>query len=107
MSIEHILPEALGGPTALDNLWLACYNCNSLKSDFVTAPDPFTGEVVPLYNPRLQNWQDHFEWSEDGLFILGHTPTGRATVMTLRLNRPDLVKARKRWQSGGWRPPTD
>jgi hypothetical protein len=42
---------------------------------------------VHLFNPRRQAWTAHFDWSEDLLEIIGLTPTGRATVAKLRLNR--------------------
>src|SRR2546421_8660288 len=29
-------------------------------------PGPFTGDGVPLYNPRPNNWHEHFSWSADG-----------------------------------------
>jgi 5-methylcytosine-specific restriction endonuclease McrA len=31
LSIEHIIPEAKGGQTVEENLWLACHGCNELK----------------------------------------------------------------------------
>ncbi len=46
MEVEHIIPEALGGPTEEANLWLACSLCNKHKGDRVTGLDPLTGEVV-------------------------------------------------------------
>ena len=86
LTIEHIVPLAAGGPTRRDNLWLACHRCNEFKADRIDAVDPETQERVLLYNPRLQTWHDHFEWSPDGAHIIGRTPIGRATVVTLQLN---------------------
>ena len=97
----------LGGLTEEENLWLACADCNSFKGDLIAAPDPFTDVLVALFNPRQQVWQEHFAWTEDGTFIIGRTATGRATIEALKLNRPNLIKARKRWASGGWKPPQD
>lgn len=31
LEIEHLLPEARGGPTRRTNLWAACRQCNALK----------------------------------------------------------------------------
>jgi len=45
------------------------------------------GQIVVLFNPRLDNWQDHFRWSHDCTRIIGHTAFGRATLKALRLNR--------------------
>jgi len=107
MDIEHIVPEARGGETDEGNLWLACARCNEHKSDRIEAADPQTGELVPLYHPRQQDWADHFVWSPGGDRILGLTPTGRATVVALRLNREKLVEARREWVRVGWHPPKE
>ena len=107
MQIDHIVPEALGGPTREENLWLACPLCNSFKGDQVAALDPVTGETVRLFNPRTQSWPERFTWEGNGTLIIGLTPTGRATVITLRLNRASVVKARQLWVEAGWHPPEE
>jgi hypothetical protein len=107
MEIEHIVPEAVGGATNEDNLWLACSLCNAQKGARASGPDPLTAQVVRFFDPRRQSWVDHFDWSEEGTVILGRTPCGRATVLALQLNRPMLVAARREWVSVGWHPPRD
>jgi hypothetical protein len=108
LEIEHILPLAKGGSNDESNLWLACPICNGYKSDKITGIDPESGEVVPLFNPRLQTWSEHFRWSEDGLCIIGLTPVGRATVAALHLSDdPDALEVRSHWISAGWHPPED
>lgn len=107
MDIDHIIPEAAGGPSSPDNLALACRGCNSFKSAFQEAVDPTTEEVVPLFNPRQDPWAEHFEWTAGGTVISGRTPTGRATVTRLRMNRERMVEARRLWVSAGWYPPED
>jgi hypothetical protein len=107
LSIDHIVPVAAGGLTTRENLWLACRPCNEFKGAQTHAEDPETGETVPLFNPRTQDWHAHFAWSDDKTHIIGLTPTGRATVMALQLNRSILVKARRRWIMAGWHPPQE
>ncbi len=107
MEIEHLVPEALGGATEEENLWLACSLCNRHKGCRTTAEDPASGQMVPLFNPRAQPWKEHFSWEGSGTRILGVTAVGRATVSALNLNRPPLLKARKRWVAAGWHPPRD
>jgi 5-methylcytosine-specific restriction endonuclease McrA len=51
---EHLYPEARGGATVRENLWLACTRCNDFKGDRTDAVDPQTGETAPLFNPRTQ-----------------------------------------------------
>lgn len=94
-SVEHIIPASRGGETVLDNLALACPGCNGHKYTKIEAPDPVDGALVPLYNPRTQRWQDHFRWNEDFTRIVGVTPTGRATVSALQMNRPGVVNMRR------------
>jgi hypothetical protein len=107
MEIDHIIAESLGGLTVLENLWLACSLCNDHKGNRIAAPDPQTAEIVRLFDPRRQLWPEHFGWSPNGDLILGKTPTWRATVASLRLNRAELVEARRGWVIAGWHPPKD
>jgi hypothetical protein len=107
LEIEHIIPEAAGGPTVRENLWLACHRCNEYKGDRTQASDPLTRERVALFNPRTQRWRDHFVWSPDGALVVGLTPSGRATVEALRLNNEHVVEARRFWVEAGWHPPAD
>lgn len=93
--LDHIHPVSRGGQTTLENLAFACPVCNGCKLNHVDGLDAVTGEAVPLFNPRSQNWHDHFQWSVDAPFqIVGKTSTGRATVQRLALNDPDMVRLR-------------
>jgi hypothetical protein len=107
MELDHLLPESLGGATEEDNLWLACSLCNDCRGARIAALDPDSGEVVRLFDPRRQVWTEHFRWTAEGDRIVGLTPTGRATVAALNINRPSLVHARRLWVSVGWHPPSD
>jgi len=80
-SAEHILPRAKGGKAESSNLALACQGCNNHKYSHVTAMDPASGHEVPLYNPRLGVWSEHFAWSSDLTAIIGLTGRGRASVL--------------------------
>jgi hypothetical protein len=104
LEVEHIIPRARGGKTTLKNLCLACHRCNEYKGDRMEAPDPVTGEMVVLFNPRTQVWHEHFRWSRDGVEIIGLTATGRATVQTLHLNNEEIVAARCLWIAVGLHP---
>jgi hypothetical protein len=82
--VEHIVPESRGGPTTLPNLAWCCPSYNLYKSDRMHAVDPDTNELVPLFHPRQDNWNEHFGWLEYQL--VARTPIGRATVNSLKLN---------------------
>jgi len=84
--VDHVEPVVAGGETTLENLGLACVSCSLRKGARQTAPDPQGGEMAPLFNPRRDGWRLHFRW--DGVRVVGLTPTGRATVAALSMNRP-------------------
>jgi hypothetical protein len=87
------------------NLALSCQGCNNHKYTSTHGIDPVTGTSLPLFHPRNERWADHFVWSDDCSLILGLTPTGRATVEKLRLNRPGVVNLRKVLHLAGEHPP--
>ncbi len=69
---DHIIPEKHLGLTELNNLAWACFKYNNAKSTDVASYDTETGLLTPLYNPRVQQWSEHFEMVEQ--VILGKTP---------------------------------
>ena len=103
--VEHILPEARGGTDVPENLALSCGGCNSYKTTKIEAVDPLSRVRVPLFNPRQQQWQEHFEWSSDFTLMLGLTETGRATIEALRMNRVGVVNLRRVLYASGLHPP--
>lgn len=103
--MEHILPRSLGGLDERENLAASCYRCNEFKGAKTHAVDPETSQLVELFNPHKQRWTDHFMWVNGGTHLTGLTATGRATVLSLRLNNENLVAARAIWIDIGWHPP--
>lgn len=97
--IEHVIPTQHGGPDDLSNLALACHRCNLNKGPNLASLDPLSGAMVPLFHPRLQNWEEHFAWQ--GVLIVGLTPTGRATVRILAMNEELRLQLRRCWLSQG------
>ena len=104
VNVTLIQPQSKGGPTSFENICLACRSCNEYKSDLTEAQDPLTGEVVPLFNPRMQQWSEHFTWSLNAAQVEGQTTIGRATIAALRMNNPVIVAARYRWAISGLHP---
>jgi hypothetical protein len=102
---EHIVPRSADGETEFENLCLSCPSCNRYKLDLSLAPDPLTKEHVPLFHPQQQRWLDHFCWNADATEIVGLTATGRATVAALKMNRPQLIRARRLWIAMNEHPP--
>ena len=91
--VEHIVPVHRGGNDEFENLAWACPGCNLYKSDRVDAPDPQTGEIVRLFNPRTDQWSDHFDWNQYEIMPL--TAVGRATLRVLRLNAARRILIRQ------------
>ena len=103
--LDHIVPKALGGANQPGNLCAACYRCNEYKGAKTHETDPTTGTLTPIFNPRTQVWREHFAWANGGTHTVGLTPTGRATVIALRLNNEYVVEARVLWIARRWHPP--
>jgi hypothetical protein len=100
--MDHVIPRAAAGPT---NLALACVSCSLRKSARQSALDPDSGDEVPLFNPRTQIWAEHFRW--DGERIVARTPTGRATMAALALNRSVILVIRHEEAICDRHPPGD
>lgn len=90
--IEHIVARQHGGGDDLSNLALACDRCNAYKGPNLTSIDEESEKVTPLFHPRTDQWDEHFNM-ENGI-IAGLTPTGRATVRLLNMNANRRVQLR-------------
>ncbi|MCO6456316.1 MAG: HNH endonuclease [Pirellulaceae bacterium] len=97
--IDHVVAEKHGGPTTSDNLALACILCNLRKGSDLSSIDPETGEVARLFDPRSQNWSDHFRIED--VYIVGTTANGRATVQLLQLNSFQRLAERRELRKAG------
>lgn len=102
---DHIIPQSRGGSDDLENLCAACTFCNSHKYTKTEGSDPETGQTVKLFNPRLQEWYKHFQWSDDCTMIMGLTACSRVTIDALQLNDSLRVMARSIWVQTGRHPP--
>jgi hypothetical protein len=101
--VDHVQPVAAGGTTILDNLALACVSCSLRKGARQASTDPDTQQTVPLFNPRTERWTDHMEW--DSVRAVGLTPTGRATIALLEMNRALILAIREEEAERGRHPP--
>ncbi len=87
LHVEHIVARQHGGGEGLENLALACDRRNLYKGPNLAGIDPATGDITALFNPRVDNWPEHFRWRE--AWVDGTTARGRATVHLLRMNAPE------------------
>lgn len=101
--IDHIIAEKHGGLTTAENLALSCERCNSHKGPNIAGY--LEGQYVPLFNPRLDRWAEHFTWN--GPVLLGKTPVGTVTIAVLAINLPYRVAFRAALIAEGIFPPED
>lgn len=92
--VDHIISRKHGGSNELGNLAYACPDCNRSKGTDIASIDWSSQEIVRFYNPRLDNWPEHFR--PVNAFIEPLTPIGVVTVTIFRFNDPDrqLVRGR-------------
>jgi hypothetical protein len=102
--LDHIRPQKHDGPTIVENLALSCAACSLFKGSNPAGFDPETNVMHPLFNPRTQDWNEHFKWS--GGTLKGLTPIGRTTIQVLNINEPLRVMHRELLIEMGVFPPT-
>ncbi len=108
-TMDHIVPQSLGGSDDGDNLALACRNCNERRGNrFEIEID---GQIVRLFNPRADTWNDHFAWDQELTRIVATSAIGAATVQILDMNDDrhgeKVVRIRQRDRDDGYHPPED
>lgn len=101
--LEHIIGVQHGGSNLPDNLAYACSWCNWKKGPNIATILQPDHTLIPLFNPRVQNWFDHFSISYDGILI-ARSIVGQATIKLLELNHPDKIEERKSLLNSGFFP---
>ena len=96
---DHIRALKHDGPTELANLAWACARCNDFKGSDASAYVPGTDHLVRLFNPRIDVWDDHFDWDE--AFVIGKTEIAQATIVLLRVNADLRVNLRRALMDDG------
>ena len=91
--VDHVIAEFHHGLTSLDNLAWSCFDCNVYKGTNVAGIDPDSGQIVRLFHPRHDRWNEHFEWNDSRMN--GKSAEGRATIDVLRINLPVRLAHRR------------
>jgi 5-methylcytosine-specific restriction endonuclease McrA len=94
-SVEHVQPKSKCGSDGIGNLAFSCQQCNNHKYTAIEHVDPVSTRVFPLFNPRVDLWNDHFAWDFSCTKIVGMSGIGRATIDRLNLNREGLMNLRR------------
>ena len=89
---DRIIAVKHGGASTLENLALACFDCNRFKGSDIASRDTLSGELAPLFNPRTQRWDEHFRLEAGQIFPL--TSVGRVTTLLLKFNLPQRIEVR-------------
>ncbi len=100
--VDHVIAKKHGGTDHFENLANSCVQCNRFKGSDIASIDAESGELVPLFNPRMQTWNEHFRL--DGFVIVPLTSIGRATVNLLQLNQIDRLLLRQELLAQGKYP---
>ena len=90
--IDHIIAQQHHGLTTPENLAWSCLRCNSHKGPNLSGFDWHTGDVIRLFHPRQDVWDEYFEW--DGAYLRGRTQVGQVTIDVLTINHPAYVELR-------------
>jgi hypothetical protein len=100
---DHIIPKSAGGGNDQENCAYCCPRCNAAKWTYMHGE--LAGKTVRLFNPRTDEWRNHFKLDPDSMEIIGLTEIGKATVGVLQLNRPEerLVMRKLLRDSGAYR----
>lgn len=91
--MEHIIAEKHDGITESENLALSCPCCNRFKGTDLGSIDQQTRKLTPFFNPRVQQWSDHFRL--EGGTIVPLTPEGRVTAKILQFNLLERILERE------------
>lgn len=89
--VEHVIARQHGGSDNIENLCLACHWCNLFKGPNLSAL--VDGELTRLFNPRIDEWNDHFRIDKG--VVHGVTPIGIGTVQLLNMNDADRIELRR------------
>lgn len=90
---DHIIATKHGGLSIIANLALACFDCNRFKGSDIASIDAVSGKLTSLFNPRTEDWSDHFTLKGGRINTL--TAAGRVTERVLKLNLPSRVEVRE------------
>jgi hypothetical protein len=97
--LEHIVAQQHVQDDSAENLALACPDCNRRKGPNLSTVNRETGELIRLFHPRIDVWEEHFEFQ--GPLIIGRTAIGKATVELLQMNADERVEMREELLSSG------
>ena len=91
--VDHIISEKHRGETVAENLCLSCFECNRYKGSDIGSLDVDSDTFTRLYNPRKDNWSEHFQLK--GNCIIPLTAIGRVSTFLLQMNTEERLSRRE------------
>ncbi len=85
--VDQVVSRKHGGTTTADNLAFACFHSNRHKGTDLGSISVRTGELIRLFNPRADEWRQHFQWNDGAIEPL--TDVGEVTSRLLDFNHPE------------------
>ena len=80
---DHVQPRSREtGASGEGQTVPTCTRCNRLKGARNQARDPYTSDLVQLFDPRSMRWDEHFLLQKRAQ-VVGRTKIGRATAALL------------------------
>ena len=90
--VDHVVASQHREDDSLDNLCLSCQSCNLHKGTNLATIDPESNEMIRVFNPRTDIWEEHFQLVDS--MVVGRTDVGRATARLLAMNTPQRIELR-------------
>ena len=91
--VDHIISLKHGGETTSENLAYACMFCNLNKGTDLGSIIWRTGELIRFFNPRRDQWKEHFHF--DNAIIQTLTDIGEVTARIFQFNDPERILERQ------------
>ena len=103
--VDHIIAQKHHGADDPENFAWSCYACNNHKQADIAGIDPDGDplQVIRLFHPRRDRWNDHFSWR--GAILAARSAIGRVTIYVLGINLSHRVALRQLLIDEGVFPP--
>jgi hypothetical protein len=101
--VDHIISEKHGGATEAQNLAYACLFCNRHKGSDIGSVLP-SGTFSRFFNPRTDQWAEHFSFAADGITIEPRTEIAEVTARILGFNAEERLVEREALRAVGRYP---
>ena len=100
--IDHIIGVQHGGLNSLNNFAYVCSSCNWKKGPNISSILHLEGPLIPLFNPRILDWFEHFEVQKG--VLKAKSSIAEVTINLLELNNENKIEERLEMMIAGFYP---